>query len=217
MYQRQLILRRVIALRYRLLPYIYSAAAETCRTGLPLVRAMMTAFPENPNTAVLHNQYLFGDALLVKPVTRPLSAGGDRTEVVLPPGGWYNLFILNFTEEGTVSVLTPLSRFPVFVRAGSILPLASGASCAEEASVRELCVFCGADGAFTLYDDDGDGPAEGWRLPLRYAEAAGDLVLGPGGIPLRLAVRFISPDGSIRQTEAVYSGRELRIRRDPNP
>ncbi len=210
-------LRRILALRYRLLPYIYSSAAETCRTGLPMVRAMMTAFPENRETVSLHDQYLFGDALLVKPVTRPVSAGGDHTEVALPPCGWYNLFTLEFTEGGTLSVPTPADRFPVFIRAGSILPLASGAKCAAEASVRELCVFCGADGTFTLYDDKGDGPAEGWRIPLRYSEAEGELTLGPGGSALPLTVRFISPDGSLRQTVAAYGGKEIRIRRNTLP
>ena len=210
-------LRHIIALRYRLLPYIYSSAAETCRTGLPMIRAMMTAFPDNRDTAFLHDQYLFGDALLVKPVTRPLSAGGGETEVVLPPCGWYNLFNLKFVSGGTLSVPTPADRFPVFIRAGSLLPLAAGAHCAAEAFVRELCVFCGADGSFTLYDDAGDGPAEGMRILLRYQEAEGELTLGPGEASFPLTVRFIFPDGSVRQTAVSYEGREIRIRRDELP
>ena len=208
---------QIISLRYRLLPYIYSSAAETCRTGLPMIRAMMTAFPEDRETASLHDQYLFGDALLVKPVTRPLSAGGDRTEVVLPPCGWYNFFTLEFVSGGTLSVPTPVDRFPVFVRSGSILPLASGARCAEEASLRKLCVFCGADGGFTLYDDAGDGPAEGRRIPVRYKESAGELTLGPGDLPSPLTVLFISPDGSVRQTEVSCGEKEISIRRDTLP
>ena len=211
------ILRRVIALRYRLLPYIYSSAAETCRTGLPMVRAMMTAFPENPETVPLHDQDLFGNALLVKPVTRPLSAGGEETGVILPPCGWFNLFTLEYASGGSLSVSTPPDRFPVFVRAGSILPLASQARCAADAAVRELCVFCGADGAFTLYDDAGDGPADGYRIPLRYTESAGELVLGPGEASLPLTVRFICPDGSRRQAAVRYEGKEIRILRDDLP
>ena len=208
------ILRRMIALRYRLLPYIYSSAAETCRTGLPMVRAMMAAFPENPETAPLHDQYLFGGALLVKPVTRPLAEGGGTTEVALPPCGWYNLFTMEYVPGGTVTVPTPPDRFPAFIRAGSLLPLASGARCAAEASARELFVFCGADGDFLLYDDAGDGPADGGGIPLLYAEAAGELTLGAGGAPAVLAVRFLSPDGSVRQAAVDYDGNEIRIRRD---
>ena len=187
-------LRQIISLRYRLLPYIYSAAAETCRTGLPMVRAMMVAFPEDRDAAPLHDQYLFGDALLVKPVTRPLSAGGGATEVVLPPCGWYNLFTLEYVEGGRITVPTPPDRFPVFVRAGSILPLApAGAQCAAEAVPRELWVFCGADGAFTLYDDAGDGPADGARAVLRYSEAAGKLSVEAGDLPVPPVIRYIRP------------------------
>ena len=207
-------LRQLIALRYRLLPYIYSSAAETCRTGLPMIRAMMTAFPDEKETALLHDQYLFGDALLVRPVTCSLSAGGDQTGVVLPACGWYNLFTMEFVSGGPVSVPTPIHRFPVFIRAGSILPLASGARCAAEATLRELCVFCGADGELTLYDDRGDGPEDGYLIPLRYAESAGELTLGPGEASFPLTVRFITPDGTVRQTAVNYEGKEILIRRD---
>ena len=208
------LLRQLISLRYRLFPYIYSSAAETCRTGLPMVRAMMVAFPENPETAPLHDQYLFGDALLVKPVTRPLAEGGASTDVALPPCGWYNLFTLEYVSGGTVSVPTPPDRFPLFVRAGSLLPLSSGALCAADAAVRELCVFCGADGAFTLYDDAGDGPADGSRISLRYTEDTGELTLEAGGTPVPLTVRFIAPDRSVRQTFVNYDGNKIGIRRD---
>ncbi len=211
------ILRQLIRLRYRLLPYIYSTAAETCRTGLPMVRAMMVAFPENPEIASLHDQYLFGDMLLVKPVTRPLAEGGGTTDAVLPSCGWYNLFTLDYISGGTVSVPTPPDRFPVFIRAGSILPLASDALYAAEAAVRELFVFCGSDGAFILYDDTGDGTAEGSRIFLRYEEASGELTLEAGGTPVPLTVRFISPDGSVRQTAVNYAGNEIRILRDAYP
>ena len=208
------ILRQTVALRYRLFPYIYSLAAETCRTGLPMVRAMFTAFPENRETMPLHDQYCFGDALLVKPVTHPLSAGGGITEVMLPTCGWYHLFTLEFLSGGRLSVPTPPERFPVFIRAGSLLPLSAGARCAAEAAARELWVFCGADGAFTLYDDAGDGPADGSCIPMRYTEADGELTLGPGGGSLPLTVRFVSPDGSLRQTVLRFEGKEIRIRRD---
>jgi len=208
------LLRQLISLRYRLFPYIYSSAAETCQTGLPMVRAMMVAFPDNPETAPLHDQYLFGDALLVKPVTRPLAEGGASADVTLPPCGWYNLFTLEYVSGGTVSVPTPLDRFPLFVRAGSLLPLSSGALCAADAAVRELCVFCGADGAFTLYDDAGDGPADGSRISLRYTEDTGELTLEAGGTPVPLTVRFIAPDRSVRQAFVNYDGNKIRIRRD---
>ena len=116
-----------------------------------------------------------------------------------------------------MSVPTPPDRFPVFIRAGSILPLASDALYAAEAAVRELFVFCGSDGAFILYDDTGDGTAEGSRIFLRYEEASGELTLEAGGTPVPLTVRFISPDGSVRQTAVNYAGNEIRILRDAYP
>ena len=73
---------------------------------------------------------MLGDALLVKPVTVSLADGGCRTEVFLPEGGWYNLFTKEYCTGGTtVTLETPLGRFPVLVRAGSILPLSGGAVC----------------------------------------------------------------------------------------
>ena len=208
------ILRQVIALRYRLLPYIYSTAAEACRTGLPPIRAMMTAFPEEKDLTPLHDQYLFGDALLVKPVTRPLSEGGGRTEVLLPAGGWYDLFTLEYLSAPRVRLSTPPDRFPVLIRAGSLLPLASGADCAAAAGARELWVFGGADGAFRLYDDAGDGPADGLPILLRYEDAPGVLTFRSGGAPCRLSVRFLSPDSTVRQAAVDYQGAEIRLRRD---
>jgi alpha-D-xyloside xylohydrolase len=101
----------------------------------------------------------------------------------------------------------------LFVRAGSLLPLSSGALCAADAAVRELCVFCGADGAFTLYDDAGDGPADGSRISLRYTEDTGELTLEAGGTPVSLTVRFIAPDRSVRQAFVNYDGNKIRIRR----
>ena len=207
-------LRSMIALRYRLFPYIYSSAAATCLTGLPMIRAMMTAFPENRESAALHDQYLFGEALLVKPVTRPLSRGGGHTEIVLPPCGWYDLFTMEFVSGGILSVPTPPDRFPVFIRAGSILPLSRGACCAAQAAAREIYVFCGADGAFVLYDDAGDGPVNGKRLPLRYSEAAGELTLEAGGMFCPLTIVFIAPDGCVRKASRFYQGNEIRIRRN---
>ena len=103
---------------------------------------------------------MLGDALLVKPVTRALADGGERTEVLLPDGRWFDLFSLVCYHGGrTISISTPLDRFPVLVRAGSILPVAEGAQCAADLPVpaREFLVFGGADGRMELYDDAGDG------------------------------------------------------------
>ncbi len=204
-------IRDVIRLRYRLMPYLYSAAAKACRDGLPMLRAMLAAFPEEKELAGIHDQYMLGDALLVKPVTRPLQDGGNRTEVRLPRGGWYGLFDGRYVPGGgTVRTDTPQERFPVFVRAGGILSLAEGACCAAEAEIRELRVFCGADGEAAIYDDEGDGFREGWTVPVSWREADRTLRLGiPEGQWKGTAgwkVVFCFPDGRTETQTVRYDG-----------
>ena len=213
------ILRDTIALRYRLLPYIYASAAQVNRTGLPMVRAMMTAFPAEKGLHPVHDQYMLGDALLVKPVARPLSEGGGETEVRLPEGGWYDLFTHEYYEGGRRTVMrTPLDRFPVLVRAGSILPLAKDARCAADVKFLpdEILVFGGADGEFLYYNDAGDGYGEGTVMPMRYREADRTLALGraEGTLPEAgsITVRFIRPDGGEQAVTVPYDGNETIVR-----
>ena len=200
-------IREVIALRYRLMPYLYATAAQTCRDGLPMIRAMLTAFGEDPRLRSLSDQYMLGDALLVKPVTRSLRDGGGETEVVLPEGGWYDLFTKDYYHGGSsVMLKTPLGRFPVLVRAGSILPLSDGGCSTAElnAPADELLIFGGADGSFGLYDDAGDGmeylSGAYMRIPLRWEEKSSTLFVGAVEGNMRtnakLRVRLIRPDGT---------------------
>ena len=212
-------IRNMIALRYRLLPYLYATAAQACREGLPMIRAMLAAFPEEKELYAADDQYMLGDALLVKPVTRALKDGGGTAEIRLPPGGWYDLFTGEYREGGrTVTMETPLDRFPVLVRAGSILPVAEGARCAADVPVpaREFLVFSGGDGAFDLYDDAGDGYAEGMTVPLRYREADASLTLGriTGAMPeaADITARLYLPDGRRIDRTFRYDGGETNIR-----
>ena len=186
-------IRQIIALRYNLLPYIYSMAAQSCREGLPMIRAMMVAFPDQPELAGIHDQYMFGDALLVKPVTKALEAGGNETEVTLPQGDWADLFSREFYEGGkTVRIPTPLDRFPLFVRAGSILPVAENAQCAADTPVpaREFLVFDGADGEIRLYDDAGDGYGESLVIPIYYRREGHALEIGRTAGELKETIRM---------------------------
>ena len=209
-----------IALRYRLLPYLYAAAAQASRDGLPMLRAMMTAFPGDPELAPVHDQYMLGDALLVKPVTRPLAEGGAETAVLLPPGRWVDLFTEQYCEGGCrATVPTPLERFPLFVRAGSILPTAEGAQSAADCPVpaRELRIYGGADGTFDLYDDAGDGMAflrgEYLRIPLQYSDAEGALSFGDaeGSLPpdCTFTLRWLRPDGARGTRSVRHTGKAL--------
>ena len=211
-------IRDMIALRYRLMPYLYATAAQAAREGLPMIRAMMAAFPDAPELYAADDLYMLGDALLVKPVTRALADGGSAAEVQLPPGGWYDWFTGEYAEGGqTVRTAAPLDRFPLFVRAGGILPVAEGARCAADLPVpaREILVFGGADGAFELYDDSGDGYEEGITIPIRWTESRKTLILGraAGRLPeaVRVTVRLTEPGGRHVTRQAVYDGGESRI------
>ena len=210
-------MREIIALRYRLLPYLYSTAARVCRDGLPMIRAMLTAFGNAPRLRGLSQQYMLGDALLVRPVTRSLRDGGDWTSVILPSSGWYDLFTGKYYEGGTEQLLeTPLDRFPVLVRAGSVLPLSAGACSAAELNspADELVVFAGADGCLDLYDDAGDGMEylqdKYLRVPFRWDDSACRLLAGKsdGSLPadFSVPVRLVRPDGSSEIRPFRYSG-----------
>ena len=208
-------LKDMIEWRYRLLPYLYATAAQSCREGVPMMRPMLLACPDEKALHALYDEYMLGDALLVKPVTRAIADGGDATQIALPEGKWYDLFTLKCLEGGrTVEVPTPLSRFPVFVRAGSILPVAEGAKCAADLPVpaRTLWVFGGADGSFDWYDDAGDGDAEGLLIPLNYDDARATLTLGrcegAFAAPATLTVRLIRPGGDSVEKALRYDGAE---------
>ena len=212
-------IRDMIALRYRLLPYLYSTAAQACREGMPMIRAMLTAFPEVPELHATDDQYMLGDALLVKPVTRAIKDGGNQTDIRLPPGGWYDLFTGEYIPGGQVfRTATPMNRFPVFIRAGSILPVAKGAMCAADVPfpAREILVFGGTDGTFELYDDAGDDYADGITISMHYREQDGILILKQtaGDLPeaAAITVHLYLPDGREETRQISYNGRESLIR-----
>ena len=107
-------------LRMNLLPYIYSEAAYSSESGEPLMRSMAYEFPEDGEAAEYEYQYMLGRSLLVAPVTE-ISSG--RVEVYLPEGEWYGFFHGERYEPGTHIFECELDEIPVFVRAGSVIPL----------------------------------------------------------------------------------------------
>ncbi len=114
------IVRDYVRLRYRLFPYLYSAAHEASRSGLPVIRAMPLAFPDDANTYDKDLQFMLGDSLLVAPVYD----AGDQRSVYLPPGKWIDFWTQEVHQGGVnVTVRAPLDVLPLFVRAGAILPL----------------------------------------------------------------------------------------------
>jgi len=153
--QAEPILERYLKLRYQLLPYTYSLAYRTYRTGAPYMRALFMDFPNDPKAGDIPDEYMYGPAFLVAPVTEQ---GATSRSVYLPAGcDWYNYWTDERVHGGqTITVSAPIDTLPLFVRAGSILPLGAEVdSGQEEQAVTSIRVYPGADGSFDLYRDDG--------------------------------------------------------------
>ncbi len=153
--QAEPILAKYLRLRYQLLPYTYSIAYGSYQTGAPFMRALFMDFPADPKVAGIPDEYMFGPAFLVAPVTEQ---GAEQRTVYLPAGcDWYNYWTNERMKGGqTITVAAPIDTLPLFVRAGSIVPLgASVNSTAEQQAITKVRVYPGADGHFALYSDDG--------------------------------------------------------------
>ena len=153
--QAEPILEKYLRLRYQLMPYLYSLAYRTHLTGAPFMRGLFMDFGDDPKVADIGDEYMFGPALLVAPVTEQ---GMTTREVYLPAGAdWYNFWTNERVHGGqTITVAAPIDVIPLFVRAGSVLPLGEAVeSTNERQRVATLRVYPGADGDFDVYRDDG--------------------------------------------------------------
>jgi alpha-D-xyloside xylohydrolase len=185
--QAEAIMARYNTLRYQLIPYIYSQAKFTHDTGAPFMRPLWMDFPNDPNVANLGTQYMFGPAFLVAPVTEQ---GQTEKNVYLPAGAdWYNFWTNEKLQGGQwVKVAAPIEQMPVFVRAGSIVPIGSDIqSTASKQSIAEIKVYPGADGEFALYDDDGSSydyeKGKSTITRLKWDNAGGKLSAGSSKVP----------------------------------
>lgn len=153
--QAESILAKYLKLRYRLLPYAYSLAYRSYQTGAPYMRALFMDFPEDPKVADIADEYMYGPAFLVAPVTEQ---GATQRRVYLPAGcDWYNYWTNERLRGGqTILANAPIDTLPLFVKAGSIVPLGSEVLSTEERqSIASVRVYPGANGTFTLFQDDG--------------------------------------------------------------
>jgi alpha-D-xyloside xylohydrolase len=153
--QAEAIISKYLKLRYTLMPYLYSLGKQTHDTGAPFMRALFMDFPNDPKVANLGDEYMFGPAFLVAPVT---DQGVDTRQVYLPAGmDWYNFWTQERVAGGqTITVKAPIDVIPLFVRAGSIIPMGVDIpSTATAQALKEVRVYPGRDAEFVLYDDDG--------------------------------------------------------------
>ena len=185
--------RTFVGLRYMLLPYIYSYSRVAHDTGLPLLRGMYLDYPDQEQAyAGGDQQYLFGRELLVAPVTKPGNGKPVKIDVFLPAGDdWFDYFTGDIYEGGRNIVHEcPIGRMPLFVRAGSIIPMGPKMDYSDQAPVDPLTldVYAGRhDAEFKLYEDDGisldyrKGASASTTITLKPAAESGDyqLTIGP--------------------------------------
>jgi alpha-D-xyloside xylohydrolase len=153
--QAEPILEKYLKLRYQLMPYIYSLGYMTHQTGAPYMRALFMDFPNDPKVADIGDEYMFGPAFLVAPVTDQ----GETTRTVYLPAGtdWFNYWTSERVHGGQmIEAQAPIDTLPLFVKAGSIIPMGAPVESTHEMQkISELRVYPGAEASFTLYNDDG--------------------------------------------------------------
>ncbi len=144
-------------LRYTLLRYVYSLAGNAALNGGTMIKPLGFNYPNDRAACAVNDQFLLGDDMLVCPVTE---YGARSRKVYLPEGTWHDRRTgQTYVGKRTVEVSAPLDAIPVFLRAGAILPVCAPRLSAEETlrQAPHIEVFTGADGAFSMYEDAGDG------------------------------------------------------------
>ena len=225
----QRILVKFDRLRYRLLPYIYSLAWQTTSAGYTPMRALVMDFRNDVRAANIGDQFMLGPAILVNPVTEPST---QSRRLYLPQAQWYDFWMGTSLQGGrTLEAPAPLDRIPLYVRAGSILPLGPDEQWATQkpADPLELRVYGGANGDFTLYEDENDNydyeKGAYATIPFHWDDARQVLTIGPrtGAYPGMLQTRtfrvvFVRENHGVgvnptdRPDKTVqYSGREITV------
>lgn len=196
-------IKKFIQLRYRLLPYIYSNAGACTQHGNTMMRALVMDYANDSNAVARNDEYMFGRNLLVKPVTDPMYTYKDQqkrghlifpdvkkaaapTDVYLPAGNdWFDFWTgARHAGGSTIQRLCPIDIIPVFVKAGSILPWGPAVQYSSEKpwDNLEIRVYPGADGTFTLYEDEGDNynyeKGAFTEIPFAWNESKRELTIG---------------------------------------
>ncbi len=148
------ICRQYIELRYRLLPYIYTLFWEAATTGAPVLRPLLYHYFGDPKTYELYDQVLLGSSLMAAPVYRP---GVEKRLVYLPAGTWYDWWTGKaYTGSTYILADAPIDKMPMYIRAGSIIPLGPVMQYVGESPLNQLRLrVTPGTGEWTLYEDDG--------------------------------------------------------------
>jgi alpha-D-xyloside xylohydrolase len=217
-------------LRYRLMPYIYTVGADTYFKDGTIMRGLAMDFPQDRKGWNVDDQYMFGPSLLIAPVTE---FKARSRSVYLPAGtGWYALESGRFFQGGqSITAEAPRERMPLFVRAGSIVPTGPEIqyTAQDKGGPLVLHVYTGADGQFSIYEDDGTSrdyeKGQYARIPVQWNQAAGTLTIGArqgsyDEMPARrnISVRFYGPGQATPFSfesgaqAFVYEGKPITVR-----
>jgi alpha-glucosidase/alpha-D-xyloside xylohydrolase len=213
------ICREYLELRYRLMPYIYTAAKETCETGMPMIRALWLHYPDDPRAVERGDEYLFGPDLLVAPV---VEKGATSRSLYLPGGTWFNFWTHERHEGGRELVQkVDLGDTPLYVRAGAVLPMGPPRQYTNEvvAGPLTMMVFPGATGVSSLYEDDGESfdfrSGQFMRIEMHWDDTTRKLRLrlAPGARmlrvnPLKLSVKAAD---STQSKNVMFNGDPLSV------
>lgn len=160
-YENFQIMRDAFHLRYALLPYIYTMARTAHDTGVSICRPMYYDYPDDAEAYMYPNQYMFGDDLIVSPITKPMAKDSlcVRHKIWLPRGNWYDWNTGTLLEgERTIIRSYALDEIPLFVKAGAIIPMQPKMDHIDERPVDPLIltIFPGGEGAASVYEDEGN-------------------------------------------------------------
>ena len=214
--------------RHRMMPYLYSMNYRSYREDLPIVEPMYYEHPEKKEAYQMRNQYYFGSELLVAPITTPRVPGINVSGVTvwLPEGIWYDIYTGMIYEGGrSLNMYRDLNSIPVLAKAGGILPFTEEISAPEAIGnpmSLKIYVYAGADGKFTLYEDDNESVAyesgdcvktlftyeEGERAVFTVEPAEGNLRLIPGEREFTVAAAGFTQEAA-GQVEVTVDGQAL--------
>jgi alpha-glucosidase/alpha-D-xyloside xylohydrolase len=214
------ICRKYLELRYRLLPYLYSAVRECSRTGLPPMRALWMHYPDEPAAVARGDEYLWGRDMLVAPV---VEKGARSRRLYLPRGTWVDYWTNEPLAGGReIDRFVDLETTPLYVRAGAVIPHDPVRQYTSEAVTEPttLVVYPGADGTGRLYEDDGasfqyrQGEWMGIDLVWRDAERTLSLRLSPGSrlLPPSPRTFLARVAGSTEARPVTFRGEPVAIR-----
>lgn len=214
------ITKKYTELHYQLLPYTYTLAWEARNSGMPLMRAMWLHYPNDPKVTNMGSQYLWGRDMLIAPV---FEKGATTRNVYLPKGDWYDWWNGEKKSGGqTVTRNVDLATMPIYVRAGAIIPFDPIRQYADEpvSAPTTLRVYTGANGEFTLYEDDGISQeytkGKGSWTKMSWDDKGRKLTLtpqAPKGASNQVAARTFKvqllPEGTIK--EVSYTGKSVTV------